>query len=119
MIVLTDVVKAFMAPGEVPGSSGTRNLHDNLADLRAQVAANQKVSLLGWGSGATFIELLKQKNCLKTLNTIGNGQRLVFSLAVSQHIHKEQTCENLSSIGRRSCKIIMKEKHACHTKLCA
>ncbi|XP_033626321.1 5-oxoprolinase-like isoform X1 [Asterias rubens] len=37
-----DVVKAFMAPGEVPGSSGTRNLHDNLADLRAQVAANQK-----------------------------------------------------------------------------
>lgn len=25
-----------------PGSSGTRNLHDNLSDLRAQVAANQK-----------------------------------------------------------------------------
>ena len=32
-----------MAPGKLPGSSGTRNLHDNLSDLRAQVAANQKV----------------------------------------------------------------------------
>ena len=30
------------------------------------------------------------------------------------------TCENLSSIGRRSCEITMKEeKHTCHTKLCA
>lgn len=34
-----------MAPGKYPGSSGTRNLHDNLSDLRAQVAANQKVSI--------------------------------------------------------------------------
>ena len=34
-----------MAPGKYPGSSGTRNLHDNLADLRAQVAANHKVRL--------------------------------------------------------------------------
>ena len=24
-------------------------------------------------------------------------------LIVSQHMHKKQTCENLSSIGRRSC----------------
>lgn len=29
-------------PGKVEGSSGTRNLSDNLADLRAQVAANQR-----------------------------------------------------------------------------
>ncbi|KAG9332089.1 hypothetical protein JZ751_015865, partial [Albula glossodonta] len=28
--------------GITPGCSGTRNLHDNLSDLRAQVAANQK-----------------------------------------------------------------------------
>ena len=34
-----------MAPGKYPGSSGTRNLHDNLSDLRAQVAANQKVHI--------------------------------------------------------------------------
>ncbi|XP_071448499.1 5-oxoprolinase [Hetaerina americana] len=28
--------------GAPPGCSGTRNLHDNLSDLRAQIAANQK-----------------------------------------------------------------------------
>ena len=31
-----------MAPGKVEGCSGTRNLRDNLADLNAQIAANQK-----------------------------------------------------------------------------
>ena len=37
------LTELLMAPGKIPGSSGTRNLHDNLSDLRAQVAANQKV----------------------------------------------------------------------------
>lgn len=37
------VTDALNAPGKIPGSSGTRNLHDNLSDLKAQVAANQKV----------------------------------------------------------------------------
>ncbi|XP_061463198.1 5-oxoprolinase isoform X2 [Rhineura floridana] len=36
------VTEALMAPAHTRGSSGTRNLHDNLSDLRAQVAANQK-----------------------------------------------------------------------------
>ncbi|KAI1888866.1 hypothetical protein AGOR_G00173180 [Albula goreensis] len=36
------VTNALMAPAQYPGCSGTRNLHDNLSDLRAQVAANQK-----------------------------------------------------------------------------
>lgn len=36
------VTQAFMEPGKYPGSSGTRNLSDNLSDLKAQVAANQK-----------------------------------------------------------------------------
>uniref|UniRef100_A0A8C8S128 5-oxoprolinase, ATP-hydrolysing n=1 Tax=Pelusios castaneus TaxID=367368 RepID=A0A8C8S128_9SAUR len=36
------VTEALMAPGRIPGSSGTRNLQDNLSDLRAQVAANQR-----------------------------------------------------------------------------
>lgn len=39
-----EVTRELMAPGKLPGCSGTRNLHDNLADLRAQVAANQRVS---------------------------------------------------------------------------
>ncbi|KAL0277618.1 UNVERIFIED_CONTAM: hypothetical protein PYX00_004848 [Menopon gallinae] len=32
----------LMKPGEIPGSSGTRNLSDNLSDLKAQIAANHK-----------------------------------------------------------------------------
>lgn len=35
-----------MEPAKYPGSSGTRNLSDNLSDLKAQVAANQKVNVL-------------------------------------------------------------------------
>ena len=42
-LLLAGVTELLMAPGKFPGSSGTRNLHDNLSDLRAQVAANQKV----------------------------------------------------------------------------
>jgi len=38
------LVEALMAPGKIPGCSGTRNLSDNLSDLKAQIAANQKVS---------------------------------------------------------------------------
>jgi len=32
-----------MAPGKIPGSSGTRNLLNNISDIKAQIAANQKV----------------------------------------------------------------------------
>ena len=49
-------------------------------------------------------------NLLKTLDTIGNCQRLVFSLGVSQHIHKITNLWKFELIGHRSCKIIMKEK---------
>jgi len=38
-----EVTNALMAPAKEPGSSGTRNLKDNLSDLKAQIAANQKV----------------------------------------------------------------------------
>lgn len=40
------VTEALLAPACYPGCSGTRNLHDNLSDLRAQVAANQRGSQL-------------------------------------------------------------------------
>ena len=42
MNCVSAVIAALNEPGKYPGSSGTRNLHDNLSDLRAQVAANQK-----------------------------------------------------------------------------
>lgn len=41
-----DLTDALMAPGSLPGSSGTRNLKDNLSDLKAQIAANNKVDIL-------------------------------------------------------------------------
>lgn len=37
-----EVTAALQDPGRYPNSSGTRNLHDNLSDLRAQVAANHR-----------------------------------------------------------------------------
>lgn len=42
LFCIADVTEALNAPAQYPGSSGTRNLHDNLSDLKAQVAANQK-----------------------------------------------------------------------------
>jgi len=40
----TALIEKLMEPGKYPGCSGTRNLHDNLSDLKAQVAANHKVN---------------------------------------------------------------------------
>ncbi|KAF8783126.1 5-oxoprolinase like protein [Argiope bruennichi] len=37
-----ELVELLKAPGNLPGCSGTRNLSDNLSDLRSQVAANKK-----------------------------------------------------------------------------
>lgn len=34
------ITEILMSPSKLPGNSGTRNLRDNLSDLRAQVAAN-------------------------------------------------------------------------------
>ncbi|XP_045505290.1 5-oxoprolinase [Colias croceus] len=43
-----ELVRELQKPGEVPGCSGTRNLADNLSDLKAQVAANQRgIQLVG------------------------------------------------------------------------
>lgn len=41
-----ELIEEFQKPGRFPGCSGTRNLRDNLADLNAQIAANQKGILL-------------------------------------------------------------------------
>lgn len=35
-------MRQFQTPTSAPGAEGTRNLSDNLSDLRAQIAANQK-----------------------------------------------------------------------------
>ncbi|XP_059148899.1 5-oxoprolinase-like [Physella acuta] len=37
-----ELIEAFNAPSKYPGSSGSRNLPDNISDLKAQVAANHR-----------------------------------------------------------------------------
>ncbi|RXG71494.1 5-oxoprolinase [Armadillidium vulgare] len=37
-----NLIEQLMEPGNIPGSSGSRNLMDNISDLKAQVAANRK-----------------------------------------------------------------------------
>lgn len=42
------ITEVLRSPAAIPGNSGTRNLRDNLSDLRAQVAANNSgIRLLG------------------------------------------------------------------------
>ena len=55
-----------------------------------------------------FLRLVSYIQWLKTLDTIGNCQRPVFPLGVSQHYMHKIT--NLWKFGCRSCEIIMKEK---------
>lgn len=40
------IVKILLQPGEFPGCTGSRRLADNLSDLKAQVAANNKGAVL-------------------------------------------------------------------------
>mmetsp|Transcript_16483 Transcript_16483/g.35896 ORF Transcript_16483/g.35896 Transcript_16483/m.35896 type:complete len:1053 (+) Transcript_16483:21-3179(+) len=54
---VTDILNA---PGKIPGNSGTRNLRDNLSDLRAQVAANN--------SGIRLLKELVEENGLHVVD---------------------------------------------------
>lgn len=40
------IKRIFEEPAKYPGSSATRNLHNNLSDLKAQISANQRGTLL-------------------------------------------------------------------------
>jgi 5-oxoprolinase (ATP-hydrolysing) len=40
------IVELLRAPGYLPNNSGARKIGDNLSDLRAQVAANQRGAIL-------------------------------------------------------------------------
>jgi len=53
------ITELLMSPGLIPGNSGTRNLSDNLSDLRAQVAANN--------SGIRLLEELVEEYSLRVV----------------------------------------------------
>jgi 5-oxoprolinase (ATP-hydrolysing) len=62
------------SPGKIPGNSGTRNLRDNLSDLRAQVAANN--------SGIRLLHDLVHENGLHVVDAYMNFIQKNAELAV-------------------------------------
>lgn len=58
------VTEILNAPGKIPGNSGTRNLRDNLSDLRAQIAANN--------SGIRLLQELVEENGLHVVEAYMN-----------------------------------------------
>jgi len=58
------ITEILQAPGKIPGNSGTRNLRDNLSDLRAQVAANN--------SGIRLLQELVDEHGMKIVSTYMN-----------------------------------------------
>ena len=54
------ITEILQSPGKIPGNSGTRNLSDNLSDLRAQVAANN--------SGSRLLLELVEEHGLRTVD---------------------------------------------------
>lgn len=63
------ITELLRAPGLLPGNFGTRNLSDNLSDLRAQVAANKRGAslmheLVGeYGLGVVKAYMVHIQNC--------------------------------------------------------
>lgn len=54
------ITEILLSPGQLPGNSGTRNLRDNLSDLKAQVAANH--------SGIRLLHQLVEEYGLNTVD---------------------------------------------------
>ena len=54
------ITEILQSPGKIPGNTGTRNLNDNLSDLRAQVAANN--------SGTRLLQELVEEYGLRTVD---------------------------------------------------
>lgn len=49
-----ELIDLLMAPGKLPGVSGTRCLRDNISDIKAQAAANHRGSQLIHGLIADY-----------------------------------------------------------------
>ena len=83
-------------------------------------------SLTLWGPLSMFVKVhtalcMPEHPALKTLDSIGNCQRPVFSLGVSQHMHKITNLWKfvLNWSREKSCERIMEEKTSLSHKLCA
>jgi hypothetical protein len=78
-----------MAPGTwgIPGCTGSRNLHDCISDLRAQVAANQK--------GITLVQELISEFGLRKVHAYMHHIQVSLYLASSFGLHKLATASLL------------------------
>ena len=73
-----------------------------------------------WAKQTLFVSVLACKIVLKALDTIGNSQRLAFTVGVSQHMHKRNNLWKFEL--NRSSKLRdnnERRKHPCYTNLCA
>lgn len=92
------MTQLLMAPAKVvrhanqPPLSGTRNLRDNLSDLRAQVAANQK--------GITLLGELIDHYGLEVVQAYMNHGTHSFLLRNSEYLHGDAVQRNAEQAVR-------------------
>ncbi len=81
-----------MKPGEYPGCSGTRNLGDNISDLKAQIAANKKgIELINSLIDEYSIDVV-QAYMIHIQNTAEEGVRNLMKQVCSENEVDGSTC---------------------------
>ena len=84
------ISELLMAPGKIKGNFGSRNLPDNLSDLRAQVAANKK--------GVTLMNELIAEYGLEVVNSYMGHIQFTAERAVREMLRSFSLRQNLDPI---------------------
>jgi 5-oxoprolinase (ATP-hydrolysing) len=85
------IVELLKAPGLIPGNSGARKIQDNLSDLRAQVAANQK--------GASLMHELVAEYSLEVIQAYMNHIQNCAAESVRAMLKQFSLRENMATVG--------------------
>lgn len=104
------IEKLLIEPSKYPGCSGTRRLSDNLSDLKAQIAANQK--------GIQLISLLVKEFGLSTINAYMDAIQENASKTVTRMItklleknsNKTLKCTDFMDDGSQICLSVYRNK---------
>lgn len=106
------IQKLLKEPSQYPGCSGTRRLSDNISDLKAQIAANQK--------GIQLIALLVEEFGLPTINAYMNAiqnnaaetvTKMIDEL-MSKNKNKELKCIDYMDDGSQICLVVYRDKNS-------
>lgn len=84
------IVELLKAPGLIPGNSGARKIQDNLSDLRAQVAANQK--------GASLMQELVAEYSLEVIQAYMNHIQNCAAEAVRDMLRQFSLAQNMAPV---------------------